>query len=202
MRSLIILLVTLILGDGFLQDGEKLKLEESFLADAASFRNDSIPGIPDNLQRISKTMYVSDNGYYESESVRNLSFYVRSRRHYTPLCNVENPVESLTTLMTGHLPDNNYTAKITLHLYGYRTASTELPLANLLGFCLNQGCVPYVGISESDPEVVRGTLFMVNEKRGYCHTFRFMAPIVLFSTGEGSVVLDAYTYTPIHNLAK
>lgn len=196
------MIASLLMGDGFLQDGEKLKLEESFITDVASFKCDTIPAIPDNLQRISKTMYVSDNGFYESETVRNVSFYERSFRRYSPVCSASYPVESVMNLMTGHLQAGNYTVSLTQHLYGYRTASSELPLSSLLAFCLGQGCVPYVGISDSGPEIVKGTLFMVNGQRGFCHTFKFEISSGVFETGGGTVSVDAYTYTPIHNLAK
>ena len=62
--------------------------------------------------------------------------------------------------------------------------------------------VPYVGVESMDETEARVTLFLVNEQLGYAHTLSFTIGLDLLEGTEGLMQAEAYTFTPIHNLAR
>ena len=106
------------------------------------------------------------------------------------------------TLLTGHSTGKEYVANVLFHLYGYKTMNIEIPLYQLTGYCLSEGSVPYVGVEDSEGDSVSATLFMVNNRQGYSHTFKFEIQKTMLDNAEGSFSAEAYICTPINNLHK
>ena len=182
--------------------GDKVALEMAFLQGLKSYSHEGSATIPGHLSRIGKSLYVSDNGSYGTESVRNISFFERTGKGFAPVCGSSMPVESVTTLLTGHSTGKEYVANVLFHLYGYKTMNMEVSLNQLTGYCMSEGSVPYVGVEYSGDDSVSATLFMVNNRQGYCHTFKFEIPKSMLDNAGGSFSAEAYICTPINNLHK
>lgn len=178
---------------------DKVQLEQSFLDGLLQYRVHVRQILPDNLIREGKDLYVSDNGFYETEGVRNRSYF-RRQPIMQPLCESAFPVESVFTLLTGYTGNTNFTVHLIQHRYNYETEEVEIPLAQLLQYCQDNGFVPYVGIETREENLIVASLFMVHPGYGFCHTFKFSLTPDLLDRKEGVFHASAYTFTPIHNL--
>ena len=185
------------------QEADKVALERFFMDRLALCTTELARPIPENMQRIGKNLYVSDNGSYEVESVREVSFFRRIKGEWIPVREREFPRESIITLLSGYTGDSRYTVYLRQHRYGYAMEEVEVPLNKLLAFCIiDCGFVPYVGIESIDDTKALATLFLVNRELGYSHTMLFTINLDMIDSGEGMFDAEAYTFTPIYNLAK
>lgn len=179
---------------------DKVELEQVFWNELIVFRPKGKALRPDNPKRIDQNLYVSENGFYETESVQNTAFFKKSLFSWVPVCDSSFPRESVMTLLTGYTGKRKYTVHLLQHRYKFGTAETEVPLSLLLEYCMNMGCTPYVGIESAEGDTLAATLFMVNAEQGYCHTFHFKLDKALLDLDEGIFLAEAYTFTPINNL--
>lgn len=203
-KTLTTLLATLILAVQALAQGpDKATLEEAFMQRLAVYEPGDWQPRPDSLQRIGRNLYVMDKGFYETEAVRSQAYFTRKRNRYIPVNDATLPVETITTLLSGFTGDTRYNVSLLQRRYNYGTVQVELPLSKLLAFCLEDGAFkPYVGIESQEGDTVKASLFLVSEKLGYCHTFNFTIPKALLGQNTGALQAEAYTFTPIHNLAR
>ena len=181
---------------------DKVQLEQEFWDGLQVFIPKGLKASQGDLKRIEKNLYVSEQGWYETESVQNTAFFRKWMFGWIPLCESDRPAESAMTLLTGHTGKKQYTVQLKQHRYKYGMSETEVPLALLLEYCLSQGCIPYAGVESTSDGRVVATLFMVNADAGYCHTFKCEMDSTMLDSEEGTIEAEAYTFTPIHNLAK
>ena len=182
------------------QEKDKTELEKHFMDGLAAYSPGKPLKTPSNLARIDKSLYVSDNGFYETEAVRNRSYFQKDYFLYRPVCDASLPVESVMTLLCGYTDKTNFSVHLTQHCYSHATVEVDVALSQLLGFCMEEGFLPFVGIESSDTELVVATLFLVNTQLGYSHTFQFKIDPLLLDEKEGYFTAEGYTFTPIHNL--
>lgn len=178
----------------------KVDLEKRFMEELLAFTPRGNRPRPDNLRRIGQFLYLSENGWYEKESIRNAAYFKRYHFTYSPLCESAAPAESVITLLNGYTGKKNYIVHLQQHRYGYTLKETDVPLIQLLEYCMSKGCTPYVGIVSQEGDYVSATLFLPNPEDGYCHTFRFHVEKKLLDLETGFFQAEAYTYTPIDNL--
>lgn len=179
---------------------DKVELEQAFWDDLTVYRPKAKTLRPENPKRIGQNLYVSENGFYETESAQNTSFFKKALFSWIPVCESSLPEESVMTLLTGYTGKRQYTVHLLQHRYKFGTAEMEVPLIQLLEYCMDNGCKPYVGIESSCADTLAATLFMVNAENGYCHTFQITLDKALLDLDEGTIRAEAYTFTPIHNL--
>lgn len=196
LSTLIILLLLLVLT--IPQD--KADMDKAFMAGLSSYTQQRSKEIPARLVRIDKNLYASDEGFYETESVRNRSYFRKSSSVYQPVCDAALPEESVRTLLTGFTGTTEYMVHLTQHCYNHTIVEVDVPLAQLIGYCLDDGFSPFVGVESMGREQILATLFLVDSQRGLCHTFRFCIDMDLLDKGSGVFQASGYTYTPIHNL--
>lgn len=187
---------------GLLSGMDKVELDAYFFTGLGRTHPDLERTVPDNLSRIGKNLYVSENGYYETSAVQHSSFFQKRRSAYFPICESRLPKESVMTLLTAYTGSRHYTIHLTQHAYNYSRVEVDVPLTQLLNYCLESGCTPFVGIEECDDKSITASLFMVNEGLGYCHTFKFTMDTASLDSDNGILNASAHTFTPIHNLKR
>lgn len=203
-KEITILLCLAVSLAAFAQEPDKPAMEKFFMDGLSLYEGGLERPLPDSLQRVDKDLYVSDYGHYETESVRALSYFLRDKKgNYTPLRDKDRPVESIVTLLSGYTGSTNYTVALKQHRYNYAMEEVDVPLNRLLGFCIMEcAFVPFVGIEKAGEDHVKATLFLVNEQLGYTHTLIFDIDPGILEKEEGLLQAEAYTFTPIHNLAR
>lgn len=179
---------------------DKVELEDAFWDGLMVYRPKGKVLRPEYPRRIEKDLYVDEGGFYEIESVQNAAFFRRTLFSWIPVCESSLPVESVMTLLTGHTGKKKYTVHLLQHRYKFGSAVTDVPLDLLLEYCMEKGCIPYVGIESQETDSIFAMLFMVNVDSGYCHSFRFAFAPAILDQETGEIQAEAYTYTPIHNL--
>ena len=179
---------------------DKPELEAFFVKEVMSFRKKTPERIPDNLSRIDENLYVSENGFFESKAIQNTSFFRKRLFAYHPVWETESPTESVMTLLTAFTGGRQFQVHLLLYGYGYTSTKVDIPLEQLLGYCMESGCTPYVGVESNGKDMIVASLFMVNLPLGYCHTFKFTIRKGLLGSKEGVMDATAYTFTPIHNI--
>lgn len=182
---------------------DKVAMEKFFMDGLSRYSGPTVRPLPDSLQRIGRNLYVSDYGHYETEQVRAVSYFRRGRNGYEPVRDRSLPTESVTTLLSGYTGTSHYDVNFKQHRYNYAMEEVKVPLDHLLSFCIIEcAFVPYVGIENTEGNQMKAILFLVNEQLGYSHTFIFTIDLDLLSKDEGLLEAEAYTFTPIHNLAR
>ena len=177
---------------------KKDELETAFIRSVTAERKIKKREIPRNLKRVDRDLYVSENGFYEIESAQNSAYFRKKGLSCQPLCESAKPVESVMTLLTGYNRKKGYSIQAAFHQYGYITKELVCPLDNLIDCCLDEGCVPYVGIETNNGESLVATLFMVNRPLGYSHTFQFTVDTGMLDQAAGTLQARAYLYTPLN----
>ena len=179
--------------------GEKKdELEKGFIRKVTGERKLKKKEIPRNLKRIDRDLYVAENGFFEITEAQNSAFFRKKGLSFQPVCETSQPVESVMTLLTGYNRKKDYAVRMTFHQYGYQSVEKTVPLDYLIDSCLEDGCVPYVGIESRNEETVVATLFMVNRPFGYSHTFQFTVNPEIFDKPAGILYAKAYLYTPLY----
>ena len=182
----------------FLSGMKKDELEAAFIREVAADPKAGKRETPRNLKRVDRDVYVAENGFYEIEAAQNSAFFRKKGLSLQPLCESARPVESIMTLLTGFNPRKDYTIQAVCHQYGYRTRQISVPLDDLIDYCLDQGCVPFVGIESQKEDTVVATLFMVNRSLGYSHTFQVTVDTAMLDKTAGTLYAKAYLFTPIY----
>ena len=204
MRKTVSILAALVLAlSAQAQEIDKPAMEKFFMDGLARYEGPLDRPVPDTLQRIDNNLYVSDAGHWETEQVRAVSYFRKVDGRYVPLRDRKLPLESVATLLCGYTGDSNYTVLLQQHRYNYALEEVEVSLERLLGFCIREcGFMPYVGVEYSDENRIKATLFLVNEQLGYSHTILFTVDPEVLDRESGRIQAEAYTFTPIHNLAR
>ena len=176
----------------------KDELEKAFLRKVTSERKAKKREIPRGLKRVDRDLYVAEGGFFEIEEAQNSAFFRKKGLAYAPLCESSRPIESIMTLLTGYVRKKDYAVRATFHQYGFAQTEKTVPLDNLIDCCLEEGCIPYVGIESGGEKPVVATLFMVNRALGYSHTFQFTVDPDILDQTAGVLDAKAHLYTPFY----
>ena len=177
---------------------DKEELEKAFLRKMTGDRKNKKREVPRGLKRVDRDIYVAENGFFEIEAAQNSAFFRKKGLLYVPLCESSHPTESILTLLTGYNRKKDYAVRTTVHQYGFVNTELTVPLDNLIDCCLEEGCVPYVGIESQTDESVVASLFMVNRALGYSHTFQFSVNPEILDKTAGMLSAKAHLYTPFY----
>lgn len=116
--------------------------------------------------------------------------------------NSQYPKETIHNLLSNGLLTNDIKVNLTLRKYGFVSETFECPLSQLIDYCLEQGCVPYVGLEEdNESEKITAYLMMVQPYYGFNHSFRFIFDKDVLEKMSGSVSATLNAFIPTHNIS-
>lgn len=119
----------------------------------------------------------------------------------TLICDVSHPIESLRNLLSTSSIQNDYTITIKVNKYGFKQEVFSLPLSQLIDFCLQEGCTPYIGIEKVENETITAVLIMVQPNYGYNHIFKIEFNSETLKDKTGIIHGVVNVYTPTHNIS-
>lgn len=118
------------------------------------------------------------------------------------VCDVKYPIESLRNLLSTSSIQNDYIIEIKVNKYGFNQEIINIPLSQLIDFCLQDGCSPYVGIENVEDEKIAAVLTMVQSYYGYNHIFRIEFNPKTLICKSGVINSVAKIYIPTDNVSR
>lgn len=120
---------------------------------------------------------------------------------YKPLHAARFPVESIFNVLTDTDVESNVDVTVKMPKYPLSTDFFKASLSQIVGFCLNEGCVGFVGLSDvSSDNMVDCLLIMHNSAMGYNHVIRIKVNITNFDTMTGTAEARWNAYVPSSNI--
>lgn len=139
------------------------------------------------------------NSRFISE-LSSASYYEENALSPTPVNGSSRAPLTAANLFTGAIADTDFSVDIKLR--GYNMVKRfSVPLRQLVGYFINQGCTPYFGTIElTDKELVGEALFD-NPGMGYCHAMK--ATIILrdLDKGKGNIKVRLVSYIPASKIS-
>lgn len=193
---------------GLISGEHKIEQENGIKNDLMKYPiNSKIPRQP-KLSRMEKTttkgVWVYKRGHYMIPEIVSSLYYREEpgeeESTFTLLHEPEHAAESLINLLSVAALAQNYTVEVTQQKYGFKQEIYSLNLGRMISFFLDQGCMPYIGIEESDEEQIVATLVMVNRDWGYNHILQITMQKAQIGKENGKIKATLNAYTPTHNL--
>ena len=176
--------------------------------------------------RISEDLFVVKNGFYILEQIECSKYLTYEKRRQkesktnslgkdaidslstfncldslTLVCDEKYPIESLRNLLSTSSIQNEYTISVKINKYGFKQEVFSVPLSQLIDFCLQEGCAPYVGIEKAEDETITAVLIMVQPNYGYNHIFKIEFNSETLQDKTGIIYGVVNGYTPTHNVS-
>ena len=117
------------------------------------------------------------------------------------VCDVKYPIESLRNLLSASSIQNDYIIEVKVNKYGFNQEIINIPLSQLIDFCLQDGCIPYIGIENAEDEKIAAVLTMVQPYYGYNHVFRIEFNPKTLTYRSGVINSVAKIYIPTDNVS-
>ena len=152
------------------------------------------------------SLYVLDNGCNSIEAMRNWRFY--RRKDYADVdslelvCSSRYPLESLANLFTGNDIENDFEVEIRQLKYHFKKDNYKVKLSQLIGFCLDEGCLPYFGLLSYDEESgdIEAVVEMRNHDQAYEHMMRVRMNRQALDSRKGLINATLTGYIMTHDI--
>ncbi|MBR5084809.1 MAG: hypothetical protein IKX33_09425 [Prevotella sp.] len=106
----------------------------------------------------------------------------------------------MANLVTGTEIEIDIMLSILFVKYGFRRDTLSVPLNRWVGFCLNEGCIPYYGVVSYQDDKVVAVLLMRNEDLGYVHVMKFSFNTSILEKRSGEITARLNSYVPFSNV--
>ena len=184
-----------------------IELEKNYIRDVLRYRNQTEPpASPDVPSGYNKDFFIQSGGTYLSESVRHDLYYKKVRGEWKLLCDPKKPEWSAYNLMLSPVPvsgkESDWMLDLELDQYGYQSTPVQMPLSAWVSYSQKHDGTPYFIIKEMNSSVVKGVVFVPNERGGYSHMLSVEIPMKAIENGAGKVTGRLFVYIPLHNIDK
>lgn len=182
-----------------------LELEDNLLRDIQRYETEGEKA--GTYQPVKNNFDTSDNYFtdrgdsYLTDLIRNDLYYVKKGDGYVLIHDSLKTNQSIANMMLSPDASGNFDLNLTFDKYGYKEAKTRIKLKQWIGYCLSEGCTAYFGVKSKDGESLKGTVFMVNKKRGYNHILSIDVPFRIIGKQKGGIDARLYAYIPMHNVS-
>ena len=147
------------------------------------------------------SLYCSNEDFYVTEDIVSTSYYQKKEQGYVPLFSPDMLKESVYNLFNTDY-DWKVEVEVTQHLYGGKKLSYVVPLAKLMDFLHEKGCMLYTGLRKYDKSTIEGVAMAVNMELGYQHMLSFsFDKNLLKEPSKHQIKVKMYSYIPMHNVS-
>ena len=177
-------------------------LYESVMDSSSVFPVNTVNVDSTSLQPLESGMaYLYEGGYFLLPALNNNRYYVREAPgHFDLLYSEDFPIETIANLVTGTEIETDMMLNILFVKYGFRRDALSVPLNRWVGFCLNEGCIPYYGVVSYQDDKVVAVLLMRNEDLGYVHVMKFSLDTSIIEKHSGEITARLNSYVPFSNV--
>lgn len=151
-----------------------------------------------STQKDSLCLAENINCFYKDDS----AYLFNNLDSFAFVCDERYPIESLRNLLSVSSIQNDYVITIKINKYGFNQETISIPLSQLIDFCLQDGCIPYVGIENIEEEKIVAVLTMVQSNYGYNHVFRIEFNPKTLVCKSGVINSVAKIYIPTDSVSK
>ena len=174
-------------------DERERRLFHEVIRDSLSDDGDLLPqpSRPQLRKAWQDNYYTLPGNNYLLDNLTNSQYFMAvSTDCFVPIYSRVYPLESLANLFTTNLVDNDFTLRIRLRKYGFKTDTVSVPLRQWMRYCRHEGCTPFFGsISFEEKGKAICELIMHNKEMGYNHIMKLTFPMDIFDDRRG--VIDA-----------
>lgn len=159
------------------------------------------PNIPPELN-LDETLgfYLTPGGSYFLDNLTSTRYFEEYEGEMEPLYDLDFPAHTVANLMTGTDIDNDFDIKVKFRKYDYKIDNFTVPVSQLVGYFLSQGCQPYFGVIKMDGGEIVGESLFVNHQMGYCHAMKItMRERDLIDRG-GEINARLVSYIPVSKI--
>lgn len=163
----------------------------------------------ENVYKVDSTnYYVLDLGYNRIPQIANKRYLkmnsdsINGRDSLVVLCNQQYPVETVANLFSTLDIPNKYSVEIRQSKYNLEEEQFCVPLYQLVGFCLSEGCKPYFGLLNYDEtsNYLDAVVMMRNHEQAYEHLLRIKMDTSTLSVMQGKISVKIMGYIMTHNV--
>lgn len=163
----------------------------------------------EKAQKVDSTdYYVLDLGYNRVPQIANKRYLrlrhdsVAGRDSLVLLYNQHFPVETVANLFATLNAPGDYSAEVKLTKYNFQKEQFTVPLRQLIGFCLSEGCKPYFGLLDYDEGSgwLDAVVMMRNHEQAYEHLLRIRMDTTTLSQMRGNISVKLMGYIMTHNV--
>lgn len=139
-----------------------------------------------------------DAGTYIVEELKSERYLEGSK----PIFNTDKTLQSIANLLTGYdMPQaDSIRLDITHRIYGPAEQKWQTSIRQFVGFAMQNGCRPYVGILAADSLNADVLVVFHNQPLGYNHIMRVAIPIECIAKGKGTASARLNAYVPASNI--
>lgn len=123
---------------------------------------------------------------------------------FIPLFTEDFPIESVSNLFS--FPDfgQEYIAEVTLRKYNFKKEYFTVSLSRLVGFFLNENCIPYFGVIsyERSSGFLVALVEMRNREQSYEHLMKITIDVSTIKERKGKMQIILTSYISTHNVNK
>lgn len=144
------------------------------------------------------TILVTNSTYFLTDQLSNSLYFNKKDTSllFDPFLNYRQSIANI--MLLGH--SNNYQLDIKYHVYGNKTISHKQSLNCWIALASGQGCTPYWGIIESNPEKIKGAYYWYNQTIGYAHIMTVEFPVKKLTQKNAELKTVLYPYVRITNI--
>lgn len=148
------------------------------------------------------SFYILHGRNYMNDQIRNDLYYIKQQDRFVLVEDAKHPMLSVPDILLTGQSVADYKMDICLDKYGYETETFTVTLKQWVAFCKEEGCEFYFGIKDRTEETISGTLFAVNDTKGYNHMMNISFPLSLLEKQDGKLTGRLYAYIPLHNVSE
>lgn len=146
-------------------------------------------------------IYVTPSGSYFVDGLTSARYYEEYEGELEPLYDLDFPAHTAANLLTGTDIENGFDIDIKFRKYNYAIDRFTVPVSQLVGYFIAQGCRPYFGVIKlADGEIVGESLF-VNESMGYCHAMKITMRERDLIDRRGVIQARLVSYIPVSKIS-
>lgn len=148
----------------------------------------------------SENYIIASYGNYLSDKIRSEIYLYKNDVEKTLIIDSTKPTQSVKNILLTGCSDKIIPLELTVDKYGNSKEYISISLQQMITFFKLDGCKLYLGIKDSNNEIVEATLFAVNHLLAYNHMVSIKFPISVIYGSNDSVRGILYAYTPLQNI--
>ena len=155
---------------------------------------------PDDLVERDKGVFVSQNSYFELESLNDARYYQHTAGEYAPIFNAGQKNYSAANLFQGLIPADGLRLYIEQSIYGTTNATYTIPLSQWLDYCTSMGLKTYFAVEEEREDGLLAFVLVHSTDFNFNHVLSVLIPDDFTTNPQTVLKAKLNSYIPTHNI--